>query len=218
MHRREQQSDRAREPWSTKTQAAEGQGVCSRPTIMAMTVQRQLWCGKPAVSAAADRTWPAGNSRAKKDALASSTRSILSTFTRLAPVMPRTYHQAQAFCRMLRQRRSEVFDAWITEVQQNGVEELRAFAEGLCKDASAVRRMVAELEQRPNERLRLLVKIAETTSVWARWHRLFAAAHPPAICRGSRLSRSHGGSTVAFFLCERISSTMIRSSDVGCLG
>jgi transposase len=40
---------------------------------------------------------------------------------------------------MVRQRHCDEFGAWITEVQQNGVKELRAFAKGLLKDASAVR-------------------------------------------------------------------------------
>jgi transposase len=53
--------------------------------------------------------------------------------------MPRTYQQVQGFCQMVRQRHSEGFDAWIAEVQQHGVKELRAFAKGLLKDAAAVR-------------------------------------------------------------------------------
>jgi transposase len=40
---------------------------------------------------------------------------------------------------MVRQHHSEVFDAWITEVQQHSVKGLRAFAKGFRKDASAVR-------------------------------------------------------------------------------
>jgi transposase len=40
---------------------------------------------------------------------------------------------------MVRQRHSDDFDAWITDVQQSGVKELRAFAKGLLKDAVAVR-------------------------------------------------------------------------------
>jgi transposase len=53
--------------------------------------------------------------------------------------MPRTYHQVQTFCRMVRQRHSDDFDAWITAVQQSGVKELRACVKGLLKDAAAVR-------------------------------------------------------------------------------
>jgi transposase len=53
--------------------------------------------------------------------------------------MPLTYRQAQAFCRMVRQRHSHAFDAWITEVQHTSVRELRGFAKGLLKDTAAVR-------------------------------------------------------------------------------
>jgi transposase len=53
--------------------------------------------------------------------------------------MSDTYHQVQAFCRMVRQRHSDDFDAWIKDVQECGVKELRAFAKGLLKDAAAVR-------------------------------------------------------------------------------
>ena len=53
--------------------------------------------------------------------------------------MPRTYRQVQTFCRMVRERRGHEFDAWIAAVQQTGVQELRAFAKGLLKDAAAVR-------------------------------------------------------------------------------
>jgi transposase len=66
-------------------------------------------------------------------------QALLAHLLRLDPVMSGTYHQVQTFCRMVRQRHSDDFDAWITEVQQNGVKELRAFAKGLLKDAAAVR-------------------------------------------------------------------------------
>jgi transposase len=66
-------------------------------------------------------------------------RSLLAHLLRLDPVMSDTYHQVQAFCRMVRQRHSDDFDAWITDVQQSGVKERRAFAKGLLTDAAAVR-------------------------------------------------------------------------------
>jgi transposase len=50
-----------------------------------------------------------------------------------------TYHHVQAFCRMVRQRRGDEFDAWVTAVQHTGVKELRAFVKGLLKDEAAVR-------------------------------------------------------------------------------
>jgi transposase len=51
---------------------------------------------------------------------------------------PRTYHQVQVFRRMIRERRGHEFDAWVTEVQQTGVKELRGFVQGLLKDEAAV--------------------------------------------------------------------------------
>ena len=53
--------------------------------------------------------------------------------------MPRTYHQVQGFCQMVRQRHGHAFDAWITAVQHTGARELRGFAKGLLKDEAAVR-------------------------------------------------------------------------------
>jgi transposase len=76
---------------------------------------------------------------AKPEDRGSSEQALLAHLLRLDPVMPRTYHQVQTFCRMVRQRHSDVFDAWITEVQRHGVKELRAFVRGLLKDAAAVR-------------------------------------------------------------------------------
>jgi transposase len=39
---------------------------------------------------------------------------------------------------MIRERRGHACDAWIAEVQQTGVKELRAFVKGLLKEAAAV--------------------------------------------------------------------------------
>lgn len=76
---------------------------------------------------------------AKPEGRCSTDQALLAHLLRLDPVMPRTYQQVQTFCRMVRQHHSDVFDAWITEVQQHGVKELRAFVKGLLKDAAAVR-------------------------------------------------------------------------------
>jgi transposase len=53
--------------------------------------------------------------------------------------MSETYHQVQACCRMVRERRGHEFDAWIAAVEQTGVKERRSFAKGLLKDEAAVR-------------------------------------------------------------------------------
>jgi transposase len=66
-------------------------------------------------------------------------QALLAHLLRLNPVMPHTYHQVQAFCRMVRQHHSDDFDAWIMAVQHTGEKELWAFAKGLLKDEAAVR-------------------------------------------------------------------------------
>jgi transposase len=66
-------------------------------------------------------------------------QTLLAHLLRLDPVRIHTYHQVQAFCRMVRQRRGDEFDAWVTAGQHTGVKELRAFVKGLLKDAAAVR-------------------------------------------------------------------------------
>jgi transposase len=69
----------------------------------------------------------------------STDQVLLTRLLGLDPVMLLTYEQVQAFCRMVRQRQGCEFDAWIAEVQQTGVQELRAFVKGLLKDEAAVR-------------------------------------------------------------------------------
>jgi transposase len=75
----------------------------------------------------------------KAEGRRSTDQAQLMRLLRLDPVMPRTYHQVQIFCRMIRERRGYEFDAWMTGVQQIGVKELRGFAKGLLKDEAAVR-------------------------------------------------------------------------------
>jgi transposase len=76
---------------------------------------------------------------AKPEDRHSSDHTLLTRLFRLDPVMPHTYRQVQTFCRMVRERRGHGFDTWIAAVQQTGVKELRAFAQGLLKDEAAVR-------------------------------------------------------------------------------
>jgi transposase len=66
-------------------------------------------------------------------------QTLLAHLLRLDPVMIHTYHHVQAFCRMVRQRRGDDFDAWVMAVQHTGVKELRALVKGLLKDEAAVR-------------------------------------------------------------------------------
>jgi transposase len=66
-------------------------------------------------------------------------QALLAHLLHLDPVMAPTYRQVQAFCRMIRERRGDEWDAWVTEVQQTGVKEVRGFVQGLLKDEAAVR-------------------------------------------------------------------------------
>jgi transposase len=54
---------------------------------------------------------------AKPEGRGSTDQALLAHLLRLDPVTPRTYHQVQTFCRMVRQHHSDVFGTWITEVQ-----------------------------------------------------------------------------------------------------
>ena len=76
---------------------------------------------------------------AKPEAQRLTDQVLLAHLLRLDPVMPSTYHQVQAFCRMLRERRGDEWETWVTEVQQTGVKELRRFVQSLLKDEAAVR-------------------------------------------------------------------------------
>jgi hypothetical protein len=69
----------------------------------------------------------------------STDQALLAHLLRVNPVMPLIYRQVQTFSRMIRERRGYEFDAWVAEVQQTGIKELRGFVQGLLKDEAAVR-------------------------------------------------------------------------------
>jgi transposase len=50
-----------------------------------------------------------------------------------------TYELIQSFTTMLRERKGEQLDAWLTQVETQGVSELKSFAQGLKKDYDAVK-------------------------------------------------------------------------------
>ncbi len=71
----------------------------------------------------------------------------------------------QEFTTMLRERKGERFDAWLQRVEQQGISELRGFAQSLKKDYEAVKaRLTLPWSQGPVEghvhRLRLLKRQA----------------------------------------------------------
>jgi predicted permease len=55
-----------------------------------------------------------------------------------SPTATVCYQLAQQFMSMLRLRRGQQLDAWLSAVEASQVDELRRFAEGLLKDKSAV--------------------------------------------------------------------------------
>jgi transposase len=81
---------------------------------------------------------------------------------------------------MIRERRGHEFDAWTAEVQQSGVQELRAFVKELLKDAAAVRAGLSLVwSNGPTEgfihRLTLLKRqVYGRAGVDCLWHRLLA--------------------------------------------
>jgi transposase len=49
-----------------------------------------------------------------------------------------TYQLVQDFLQMMRQRKGERLDAWLTQVQESGLRELERFAQGVEQDKAAV--------------------------------------------------------------------------------
>jgi transposase len=66
-------------------------------------------------------------------------RGYLERLCQADPAIGQTYQLAQAFGEMVRQRQGEHLDAWIAQVLEQEVPELRAFAKGLLKDYEAVK-------------------------------------------------------------------------------
>jgi transposase len=76
---------------------------------------------------------------AKPEAQRPSARALLAQLRRLDSALTATYHQVQAFCPMIRERRGHAGEAWGTAVQQTGVQERRRFVPGVRTAAAAVR-------------------------------------------------------------------------------
>lgn len=55
------------------------------------------------------------------------------------PVIRETYDLVQSFATMLREQQGEHFDLWLQQVEQQGMSELRSFAQGLQRDYDAVK-------------------------------------------------------------------------------
>ena len=81
------------------------------------------------------------------------------------PIVRETYDLVQSFANMLRERQGEHLDAWLTQVEAQGVSELKSFAQGLKKDYDAVKAGLTQIwSQGPVEghvhRLKLLKRQA----------------------------------------------------------
>lgn len=92
-------------------------------------------------------------------------KDYLSRLCETDPQIRETYELIQEFTTMLRERKGERLDAWLTRVEQQGVAELQSFAQGLQKDYDAVKAgLTLQWNQGPVEghvhRLKLLKRQA----------------------------------------------------------
>jgi transposase len=65
-------------------------------------------------------------------------REHLAAFRQAAPALDTAYQFVQDFLSMMHKREGERLDAWLTQVLESGLSELRSFAEGVERDKSAV--------------------------------------------------------------------------------
>jgi transposase len=123
-------------------------------------------------------------------------QTLLAHLPRLDPVMTHTYHHVQAFCRMVRQRRGDEFDVWVTAVQHTGVKELRAFIKGLLKDAAAVRAGLSLIwSNGPTAGFIQRLKLLKRQAYGRAGVDLLAPSYPRALCPGGSVDlgeESHG--------------------------
>jgi transposase len=57
----------------------------------------------------------------------------------LSPEIEQAQSLTQRFIGLMRERKSEEFDAWLGEAEHSGVAEMKAFAKGLKQDYAAVK-------------------------------------------------------------------------------
>lgn len=61
------------------------------------------------------------------------------SFLRQEPLLEAAYQLAQRFIQLMRGRRSDEFDAWLSVCADCGVKELETFAQGVLRDLPAVK-------------------------------------------------------------------------------
>jgi transposase len=66
-------------------------------------------------------------------------RLYLGRLFELSPEIKQAQSLSQRFIRLMRERKSEDFDAWLGEAERSGIAEMKAFAKGLRQDYAAVK-------------------------------------------------------------------------------
>jgi len=66
-------------------------------------------------------------------------RKYLTQLCEADPQIAQTYELIQSFTTMLRERQGQRLDEWLTQVEAQGVSELKSFAQGLRRDYNAVK-------------------------------------------------------------------------------
>jgi transposase len=66
-------------------------------------------------------------------------RRYLGRLFELSPEIEQAQSLTQRFIRLMRERKSEDFDAWLGEAERSDIAEMKAFAKGLRQDYAAVK-------------------------------------------------------------------------------
>ncbi len=66
-------------------------------------------------------------------------RSYLRKLGEISPATQRLGQLGRSFQRIVREKRADLFDGWLAEVRQSGIQDLINWANGLLTDESAVR-------------------------------------------------------------------------------
>lgn len=66
-------------------------------------------------------------------------RLYLGRLCELSPEIEQAQSLSQRFIRLMRERKSDDFDAWLGEAERSGIAEMKAFAKGLKQDYAAVK-------------------------------------------------------------------------------
>jgi len=74
----------------------------------------------------------------KPEELENKEREMIDHLCRLSPEVKAAQELALSFIEMIRERRAERFDDWISQVMESRIPELKSFADSLKQDRSAV--------------------------------------------------------------------------------